>query len=202
MTLGWLSDAATWASARNRRRNPASSASARCRTFTADPPLEAHVVGHVDATARARADGREQAVPAGEDAAGEIGDAGDRHRVTVPAATSPIRGTPEASAMVGSRSERGVSLGADGRHPRTPRHPRDARRRLFKHPGRVAIVAITVLVVFNLGIFLLNESDTTPSGPPRCPPTSRRVTPEPGRDHRSGRRRQRRPRRPLHRRAR
>ena len=34
ITLGWLSDAATWASARNRRRNPASSASARCRTLT------------------------------------------------------------------------------------------------------------------------------------------------------------------------
>src|SRR5438034_5351096 len=50
------------------------------------PPLETDVVGHVDATARARTDGTEQAVAAGEDAAGEVGDAGNRHRVTVPAA--------------------------------------------------------------------------------------------------------------------
>ena len=90
MTLGWLSDAATWASARNRRRKPASSASARCSTFTADPALQADVVGDVDATARACADRCEQAVTTGEDTAGEVGDAGDRHRVTVPAAPADI----------------------------------------------------------------------------------------------------------------
>jgi hypothetical protein len=44
------------------------------------PPAQLHVVGHVDATARARADGREHAVPGGEDAPGELGDAADRHR--------------------------------------------------------------------------------------------------------------------------
>ena len=59
-----------------------------------DPPLQADVVGHVDATARARADRREQAVPAGEHTAGEIGDATDRHRVTVPAAPSRAAAPP------------------------------------------------------------------------------------------------------------
>jgi hypothetical protein len=54
------------------------------------------------------------------------------------------------------------------------------RRRLFKHPGRVAIVAITVLVVFNLGIVLLNESDTTPSGPAALPADIEGVSPSPG----------------------
>ncbi len=61
-----------------------------------DPPLQAHVVGHVDATTRACTDRSEQAVPAGEHTAGEVGDATTRHRGTVPAvpsrAVAPGRG--------------------------------------------------------------------------------------------------------------
>jgi hypothetical protein len=53
------------------------------------------------------------------------------------------------------------------------------RRRLFKHPGRIAVVAITLLVVFNLGIYLLNESDTAPSGPKALPADIEAVNPEP-----------------------
>src|SRR4029079_11561642 len=51
-----------------------------------DPALEADVVGHVDAAARAGTDRSEQAVTPSGYTAGEVGDAGDRHRVTVPAA--------------------------------------------------------------------------------------------------------------------
>lgn len=54
-----------------------------------------------------------------------------------------------------------------------------ARRRLFKHPGRVAVVAITALVVLNLGFVLLNESDTTPGGTNPLPATVTSVSPEP-----------------------
>jgi hypothetical protein len=52
-----------------------------------------------------------------------------------------------------------------------------ARRRLFKHPGRVAVVAITLLVVFNLGIILLNESDSTPTGPKALPADIEAISP-------------------------
>src|SRR6187455_858387 len=54
-----------------------------------------------------------------------------------------------------------------------------ARRRLFKHPGRVAIVAITLLVTFNLGIYLLNEADTSPIGEKALPTDIQAVSPEP-----------------------
>lgn len=54
-----------------------------------------------------------------------------------------------------------------------------ARRRLFQHPGRVAIVAITLLVVFNLGIFLLNESDTSPTSDRALPADVQAVSPKP-----------------------
>jgi hypothetical protein len=54
-----------------------------------------------------------------------------------------------------------------------------ARRRLFKHPGRVAVVAITLLVVFNLAIVLFNESDTSPQGEKALPVDIEAVKPEP-----------------------
>ena len=54
------------------------------------------------------------------------------------------------------------------------------RRRLFKHPGRVAIVAVTLLVVLNLGFFLLNESDTSQTSGTNLPAGVVAVTPEPG----------------------
>jgi hypothetical protein len=58
--------------------------------------------------------------------------------------------------------------------------PAPARRRLFQHPGRVAIIAITVLVALNLGIVLLNESDTSQTGPKALPVDIEAVSPLPG----------------------
>ncbi len=99
-----------------------------------DAAAEPNVVGHVDATARARADRREQAVPAGEDSAGEIGDATDRHSVQRTGRHDAERGTP-------------------GRYPRPMA---DAKRaRVFEHPGRVAVIVIALIAVLNLGYFLL-----------------------------------------------
>ena len=53
------------------------------------------------------------------------------------------------------------------------------RRRLFQHPGRVAVVVVVVLVVVNLGIVLLNESDTTQTGPKALPADVEAVNPTP-----------------------
>jgi hypothetical protein len=61
----------------------------------------------------------------------------------------------------------------------TPGVDATPRRRLFKHPGRVAVVAITLLVVFNLAIVLLNESDTSRSGEQALPVDIEAVSPEP-----------------------
>lgn len=53
------------------------------------------------------------------------------------------------------------------------------RRRLFEHPWRLAIVAVAVLVVVNLGVVLLANSDTSTTE--RSLPSSiETVTPEPG----------------------
>jgi hypothetical protein len=54
-----------------------------------------------------------------------------------------------------------------------------ARRRLFQHPGRVAIIAITLLVALNLGIVLINESDTTTTGDKALPVDVEAVSPTP-----------------------
>jgi hypothetical protein len=54
------------------------------------------------------------------------------------------------------------------------------RRRVFQHPGRVAVVAIVMLIVLNLGILLLNESDTSQGGGNPLPATVQSVQPEPG----------------------
>ena len=40
--------------------------------------------------------------------------------------------------------------------------PRAPRRKVFQHPGRVAIVVVALLVVLNLGIVLLDNTDTSP----------------------------------------
>jgi hypothetical protein len=61
----------------------------------------------------------------------------------------------------------------------TPAAAVPARRRLFKHPGRVAIVAVTLLVTFNLGIILLNEADTSPTGEKALPTDIQAVSPAP-----------------------
>jgi hypothetical protein len=53
-----------------------------------------------------------------------------------------------------------------------------ARRPLFKHPGRVAVVAITLLAVLNLGIILLNESDTSQTSTKALPADIQAISPE------------------------
>jgi hypothetical protein len=54
-----------------------------------------------------------------------------------------------------------------------------ARRRVFQHPGRVAVVAVVMLIVLNLGILVLNESDTSQGGGNPLPATVESVAPEP-----------------------
>jgi hypothetical protein len=70
----------------------------------------------------------------------------------------------------------------------TPRATRSAastrragapRRKAFQHPGRVAVVVIALIVVLNLGIVLLNKSDTSPGGLNPLPATVESVSPEP-----------------------
>jgi hypothetical protein len=53
-------------------------------------------------------------------------------------------------------------------------------RKLFRHPGRVAIVVIALLVVVNLVVVLLQNSDTSLGGSNPLPATVQSVTPEPG----------------------
>jgi hypothetical protein len=55
-----------------------------------------------------------------------------------------------------------------------------ARRKVFQHPGRVAIVVIALIVVLNLSIVLLNNADTSPGGSNPLPATVESVSPEPG----------------------
>ena len=52
--------------------------------------------------------------------------------------------------------------------------------KVFRHPWRVAIVVIALLVVVNLGIVLAVSSDTARAGRERLPDDRRVVTPEPG----------------------
>ena len=61
-----------------------------------------------------------------------------------------------------------------------PRRAAPPRRTLFRHPGRVAVVVIALLVVLNLGIVLLDNSDTTPGGGNPLPATVESVSPVPG----------------------
>ena len=55
-----------------------------------------------------------------------------------------------------------------------------AHRPLFRHPGRVAIVVITLLVVLNLGVILLASTDTSPGGRPSLPSDVESISPERG----------------------
>ena len=66
MTLGWLRAAAACASARNRLRNAASSASDVVQHLHRDAPLQRDVVGEEHGGGRPGADGREQPVAATE----------------------------------------------------------------------------------------------------------------------------------------
>ncbi|HEX9504583.1 MAG TPA: hypothetical protein VGA62_01135 [Acidimicrobiia bacterium] len=53
-------------------------------------------------------------------------------------------------------------------------------RRVFQHPGRVAVVVVGLLVVLNLGVVLLNSADTSPGGHPSLPETVQSISPERG----------------------
>jgi len=54
------------------------------------------------------------------------------------------------------------------------------RARLFKHPWRVAIVAIALFAVLNLGVLLLANSDTDKPGTATLPESVESVSPGPG----------------------
>ncbi len=64
--------------------------------------------------------------------------------------------------------------------PTGPRTSGAPARKLFRHPGRVAIVVVALLAVLNLGIVLLDKSDTNPAGRNLLPATVESVSPEPG----------------------
>jgi hypothetical protein len=53
-----------------------------------------------------------------------------------------------------------------------------ARRPLFRHPWRVAIVAIALIAVLNLGAILVSTMDTRPSGKELLPNTIETISPE------------------------
>ena len=72
--------------------------------FHRHPAPQPGVVRDVDATARARADRREQAVSAGKNTAGEIGDATDRHAIQRTGHHDAERGTPERYPRAYGRS--------------------------------------------------------------------------------------------------
>src|SRR5262245_14986240 len=57
---------------------------------------------------------------------------------------------------------------------------RSNRPPLFRHPGRVAIVAVALLVVLNLGVILLANADTWPGGRPTVPSDIQSISPERG----------------------
>jgi len=53
-------------------------------------------------------------------------------------------------------------------------------RKVFQHPGRVAIVVVALLAVLNLGILLLNTSDTSLVTRNPLPVAVESVSPQPG----------------------
>jgi hypothetical protein len=57
---------------------------------------------------------------------------------------------------------------------------RQSRPPLIRHPGRVAVVVVAILVVANLGIVLLVNSDTGDSNTESLPSEIESVSPEPG----------------------
>src|SRR5262245_7339332 len=54
------------------------------------------------------------------------------------------------------------------------------RTRISQHWGRVVVIAVVLLVVLNLGIFLLANADTSPGGKPLLPSTVESISPERG----------------------
>lgn len=55
-----------------------------------------------------------------------------------------------------------------------------AQQPLFRHPWRVAIVAVALLAVLNLAILLAANSDTSEPGTKNLPSDVERVAPDPG----------------------
>ena len=53
-------------------------------------------------------------------------------------------------------------------------------RKRIRHPWRVAIVAIALVAVLNLGVLLLSTSDTSVPGAAPIPDSIQAVSPEPG----------------------
>jgi hypothetical protein len=51
---------------------------------------------------------------------------------------------------------------------------------VFEHPWRVAIVAVVLLIVLNLGIVLLANADTSPGGKQELPSAVESINPERG----------------------
>lgn len=51
---------------------------------------------------------------------------------------------------------------------------------MFEHPWRVAIVAVVLLIVLNLGIVLLANADTSPGGKQELPSAVESINPERG----------------------
>ena len=118
-----------------------------------DATTQAHVVGEQHPAARTGPDGREQPVAVREDLADEVGDRGVGHGPSRLRATSA---DPVASRMGRSRTFGTPDLASPHGH-----HARSARQPMFRHPWRIALVVGIVLVVANLGVLLLNQSDTT-----------------------------------------
>ena len=55
-----------------------------------------------------------------------------------------------------------------------------AKKPLFRHPGRIAIVVVALLAVLNLGIILLANSDTSLEGREKLPNDIEAINPERG----------------------
>lgn len=74
----------------------------------------------------------------------------------------------------------------DGRTPAMRPDPREpgtnaaapARRPLFRHPWRVVIIVVSLLVVINLGVILLANADTSVGGRAELPADIEAINPE------------------------
>ena len=120
-----------------------------------DAPAQPDVVGHVHAAARACTDRGEQAVAAGEDAADEVGDAGQGHPSTVPErphhdgqASQPRASPRRHRRPVAARYGSAVATTSDPEpSPRPDRPGGQPAPPLFSTPGAIAIVVGSLVVV-------------------------------------------------------
>jgi hypothetical protein len=85
-------------------------------------------------------------------------------------AISRPRGSPVPSICV-TDTAKPVALPTSTARSRPP---------LFRHPWRVLTVLVAVIVVLNLGVVILNKSDTTPQVRSGLPTTIQSVEPRPG----------------------